>query len=80
MNCCGFLCVPLGGVSRVWYECCICGKVFRKRDETAVEEGDKSNPPGDVGRFWAALKGIVGRRLTYRRLCMIGDCGFMGIT
>jgi transposase-like protein len=34
----------------------------------------------DAGRFWAALLGVVGRRLTYRRLCAIGDCGFMGIT
>lgn len=30
-------------------------------------------------RFWAALKGVVARRLTYRKLCAIDDCGFMGI-
>ena len=23
--------------------------------------------------------GVVGRRITYRQLCAIGDCGFMGI-
>lgn len=32
----------------------------------------------DFERFVAALQGVVGRRLTYRRLCQIDDCGFMG--
>lgn len=31
-----------------------------------------------IERFVAALQGVVGRRLTYRRLCQIDDCGFMG--
>lgn len=34
----------------------------------------------DGGRFMALLRQVVGRRLTYRRLCAIGDCGFMGIS
>jgi transposase-like protein len=33
----------------------------------------------DGERFWRVLCGVVGRRLTYRRLCALGDCGFMGI-
>lgn len=32
----------------------------------------------DFERFLAALQGTIGRRLTYRRLCQIDDCGFMG--
>lgn len=31
------------------------------------------------GRFMALLRNVVGRRLTCRRLCAVGDCGFMGI-
>lgn len=34
---------------------------------------------GDGTRFDDLLAGTVGRRLTYRRLCMIDDCGFMGL-
>lgn len=33
----------------------------------------------DGGRFAAAMRGVVGRRLPYRRLCEIDGCGFMGI-
>lgn len=33
----------------------------------------------DAGRFLNALRGVVGKRLTYRELCAVGDCGFMGI-
>lgn len=34
---------------------------------------------GDGERFWRVLSRTVSRRLTYRQLCMIDDCGFMGI-
>lgn len=34
---------------------------------------------GDGARFEALLKMVVGRRLTWRQLCAIGDAGFMGI-
>jgi hypothetical protein len=34
---------------------------------------------GDGQRFWIALQSVVGRRLTYRRLCAIDDAGFMGL-
>ena len=34
---------------------------------------------GDGARFEALLKMVVGRRLTWRELCAVGDCGFMGI-
>lgn len=33
----------------------------------------------DGGRFRLLLSWLVGRRITYRQLCMIGGCGFMGI-
>jgi len=33
----------------------------------------------DWGRFWAVLKGAVGRRLTWRELCAIDGAGFMGL-
>lgn len=34
----------------------------------------------DAGRFWQLLKGVVGKRLTYRVLTAQDDAGFMGIT
>lgn len=34
----------------------------------------------DGGRFETVMRGIVGKRLTYRVLCAIDDAGFMGIT
>lgn len=33
----------------------------------------------DGERFTAVMKRVVGKRLTFRELCMIDDCGFMGI-
>lgn len=33
----------------------------------------------DGSRFAQAMAGIFGKRITYRELCAIGDCGFMGI-
>lgn len=33
----------------------------------------------DGRRFATVLPGVVGKRITYRQLCAIGDCGFMGI-
>lgn len=32
----------------------------------------------DGSRFWTVLQSVVGRRITYRRLCAIDDAGFMG--
>jgi transposase-like protein len=34
---------------------------------------------GDGIRFWTVLQSVVGKRLTYRQLAAVGDCGFMGI-
>lgn len=34
----------------------------------------------DWSRFLATLKGVIGRRLTYRELCAIDGAGFMGLT
>lgn len=33
----------------------------------------------DFERFYQALSQVVGKRLTYRELAAVGDCGFMGI-
>lgn len=33
----------------------------------------------DSSRFWEAMQGVIGKRLTYRELAAVGDCGFMGI-
>lgn len=33
----------------------------------------------DAGRFLNALRGVIGKRLTYRELASVGDAGFMGI-
>jgi transposase-like protein len=33
----------------------------------------------DWTRFMAAMRGVIGRRLTYRRLCELDGAGFMGI-
>lgn len=33
----------------------------------------------DGRRFATVMRGVVGRRITYRQLCQIDDCGFMGI-
>lgn len=34
---------------------------------------------GDAGRFLNVLRGVLGKRLTYRELAAVGDAGFMGI-
>lgn len=34
---------------------------------------------GDAGRFCNLLGRVLGKRLTYRQLAAVGDCGFMGI-
>ena len=34
----------------------------------------------DGRRFAIVMPGVVGKRITYRQLCAIGDAGFMGIT
>jgi hypothetical protein len=33
----------------------------------------------DGNRFLSLLKGVLGKRLTFRELCAIDDAGFMGI-
>ena len=47
----------------------------------AVEQASRFNSRkiDDGNRFELVLSGVVGKRLTYRRLCAIGDAGFMGI-
>lgn len=47
----------------------------------AVEQASRFNSRkiNDGNRFELVLSGVVGKRLTYRRLCAIGDAGFMGI-
>lgn len=48
----------------------------------AAEEAFRFNERwrDDAGRFLAGLRGIVGKRLTYRVLTAQGDAGFMGLT
>lgn len=38
-----------------------------------------SRTDSDGGRFWKLLQRVLGKRLTYRELAAVGDCGFMGI-
>jgi len=47
----------------------------------AAEQGFRFNVRGLSGaaRFLRLLQGVVGKRLTYRRLCAVGDSGFMGL-
>ena len=33
----------------------------------------------DAGRFRLLMEWLIGRRVTYRQLCMVDGCGFMGI-
>lgn len=33
----------------------------------------------DSERFQTVIQGVIGKRLTFRQLCMIDGCGFMGI-
>jgi transposase-like protein len=42
--------------------------LFRYLDEQAFRFNARKNPEGDAGRFVAALRTIVGRRLTYKGL------------
>lgn len=48
----------------------------------AAEEAFRFNERwrDDAGRFLAGLRGIVGKRLTYRTLTAQDDAGFMGLT
>ncbi len=34
---------------------------------------------GDGERFALVMRGVLGKRLTYRQLCMVDGCGFMGL-
>ncbi len=47
-------------------------------DEEAFRYNNRKT--GDGERFLRVMRGAVGKRITYRRLCMIDDCGFMGKT
>lgn len=52
--------------------------LFRYVDEEAWRFNERRF--NDGSRFDRAMQGVVGRRLTYRQLCAIDDCGFMGLT
>jgi transposase-like protein len=51
--------------------------LFRYVDEEAFRFNERGT--NDAGRFRLVMQGVLGKRLTYRRLCAIGDSGFMGI-
>lgn len=50
--------------------------VERYADEEAWRFNNRKTHDGI--RFQTLMSGVVGKRLTYRRLCAIGDSGFMG--
>ncbi len=52
--------------------------LIRYVDEQAFRFNKRKTNDGT--RFLEALAGIVGRRLTWRQLAGVDDCGFMGIT
>lgn len=51
--------------------------LFRYLDEETWRFNERGT--NDGGRFGRIMQGVAGRRLTYRSLCAIDDCGFMGI-
>lgn len=48
----------------------------RYLDEQAFRFNNRKT--SDLRRFLIALRGAIGRRLTYRRLCELDGYGFMG--
>ena len=51
--------------------------VFRYAHEQAFRFNNRLLD--DFGRFFQALRQVVGKRITYRELAAIDDAGFMGI-
>lgn len=51
--------------------------LFRYLDEESWRFNERDT--NDGGRFARIMRGVTGRRITYRELCAIDDCGFMGI-
>lgn len=51
--------------------------LFRYLDEESWRFNTRDT--NDGGRFARVMRGVVGKRITYRELCAIDDCGFMGI-
>jgi transposase-like protein len=50
--------------------------LFRYLDEESWRFNERGT--NDGGRFARVMRGVLGRRITYRQLCAIEDCGFMG--
>ncbi len=48
-------------------------------DDKVVSITDAAAICNDGGRFLRVMRGVVGKRLTYRRLCCIDGAGFMGL-
>lgn len=80
--------VHTNSIENVWslFKRCIKGTwthiaafhIHRYADEEAWRFNNRRCGDGD--RFERVMRCVVGRRITYRRLCMIDDCGFMGVT
>lgn len=51
--------------------------LFRYLDEESWRFNERGT--NDGGRFNRIMQGVTGKRITYRELCALGDCGFMGI-
>ena len=56
-----------------------CGEAVAQGDEKSSKKPKGWRKFDDLTRFERVMKFVVGRRLTYRRLCAINDSGFMGI-
>jgi hypothetical protein len=66
----------------VWHDCKACGRrdpfhLQRYADEEAFRFNNRKTD--DQARFDAVMSTVPGRRVTYRQLCEIDGCGFMGL-
>jgi transposase-like protein len=51
--------------------------LFRYVDEQVFRFNSRGT--NDAGRFAQVMRAVLGKRITYRQLCAIDGCGFMGI-
>ena len=51
--------------------------LFRYVDEQSFRFNQRRDT--DSGRFAFVMRAVLGKRITFRRLCALGDSGFMGI-
>jgi hypothetical protein len=64
------------------WKCAGCGYIFGKEPQTVGDEEAfrfNNRKTDDQARFDAVMSTVPGRRVTYRQLCEIDGCGFMGL-